>query len=255
MTFDPAVSLRIINNERLRRAQSWAEHRDLGGVLAITSDAPIPDLNCLEAFTTTEGRLEGLLDIGFALLRAFDRDPAAHLSPLDRPRSVAKHLERRRLRETLRTHAMVFRGDVASIPVNAEITVRRGEPDDAPAFAQINGGSERWARKMSLATALEAVHQADNHFYLAHLNGEPVGTTQLLIDGATAGIYAVATLKAHRRKGVASTVLATAVRDALAAGCDVIGLRTVAGSDAERLYARYGFEVAHETRLWTTPPS
>jgi GNAT superfamily N-acetyltransferase len=253
MAFDPAVSLRIINNERLRRALSWAEHRDLGGVLAITSDGPIPDLNCLEAFTTTEARLEGLLDIGFALLRAFDREPAAHLSPLDRPKNIAKHLERRGLRETLRTHAMVFRGDPESVPVNAEITVRHAEPDDATSWALINGGGERWARKLSLATVLEGVHHAGNYFYLAYVDGEPVGTTQLLIDGATAGIYAVATVKAHRRKGVATALLAAALRDALAAHCDVIGLRTVAGSDAERLYARFGFEIAHETRLWTTP--
>jgi len=253
MTFDPAVSLRIINNERLRQAQGWVEHRDLGGVLAVTSDAPIAGLNCLEAFNTTEAKLEGLLDIGFALLRAFDREPAAHVTPLDRPKSVTQHLERRGLRETQRTHAMRFRGDVAAIPLSADVEVRRAGPDDVSPFAQINGGNERWARKLSLASALEGVNEADNHFYLAYVEGEPVGTTQLLIDGATAGIYAVATLKAHRRKGVATTLLAAAVRDAIAARCDVIALRTVAGSDAQRLYERYGFELAHESRLWESP--
>jgi GNAT superfamily N-acetyltransferase len=253
MTFDPAVSLRVINNERLRHAQGWVEHRDLGGVLAATSDAPIPDLNCLEAFNTTEAKLEGLLDIGFALLRAFDRDPAAHVTPLDRPKSVSKHLERRGLRATDRWHTLVFRGDPAAIPANRDIEVHVAGPDDAPAFAQINGGNERWARKLSLASALEGINDADNNFYLAVVDGQPVGTTQLLIDGATAGIYAVATLKAHRRSGVASALLAASVRDALAAGCDVIGLRTLAASDAERLYTRYGFELAHESRLWETP--
>lgn len=253
MAFDPAVSLRIINNERLRQAQGWAEHRDLGGVLAATSDAPIPDLNCLEAFNTTEAKLEGLLDIGFALLRAFDREPAAHVTPLDRPKTVEKHLQRRGLRATDRWHTLVFRGDAAAIPANAGIDVRRAGPDDAPAFAQINGGNERWARKLSLASALAGINDSGNYFYLALVDGQPVGTTQLLIDGATAGIYAVATVKAQRRKGVATTLLATAVRDALASGCDVIALRTLAASEAERLYARYGFELAHESRLWETP--
>ncbi|MEX0751046.1 MAG: GNAT family N-acetyltransferase [Dehalococcoidia bacterium] len=253
MAFDPVVSLRIINNERLRNAQGWAEHRDLGGVLAMTSDAPIPDLNCLEAFNTTEAKLEGLLDIGFALLRAFDCDPAAQLTPLDRPKSVAKHLERRGLRATDRWHTMVFRGDVASIPVNPTIDVRRVEPDDVPLFVSLHAGGEKWVRRLSMSSTLAAINEPGNSFYLAYVEGQPVATTHLLVDGATAGIYAVGTQKAHRRQGIATTLLAAALRDAQAAGCDVIGLRTLAGSDAERLYRRHGFELAHESRLYETP--
>lgn len=254
MDFDPAVSLRIINNERLRIAQGWAEHRELGGVLVATSaDAPIPDLNCLEAFHTSEARIEGLLEIGFALLRAFDHQPAAHVTPLDRPRSVAKRLERRGLRVTDRWHTLVFRGDAASIPAAANIRVRRADPDDARTFAAVHGGGEKWVRRLSLVSALTAVNERGNTLYLAYIDDQPIATTHLLIDGTTAGIYAVGTLRSHRRKGAATALLAAAVRDALDAGCDVIGLRTLAGSDAERLYVRHGFALAHESRLWVAP--
>lgn len=255
MVFDPVVSLRIINNSRLREAQGWAEHRDLGGVLAVTSDAPVADLNCLESFTTTEPRIGGLLDIGFSLLRAFDRDPAAHVTPLDRPKSLAKHLERRGLRATDRWHTLVYRGKRLDLPPGSQtaIEVRRADADDVTPFVQLHSGGERWVRRLSRASMLSALYEPGNVFYLAYVDGQPVGTTHLLVDGATAGIYAVGTMKSHRRKGVATALLATALGDALAAGCDVIGLRTLADSDAERLYTRHGFELAHESRLWASP--
>src|SRR4051812_9562625 len=111
MKFDPAVSLRTINNERLRRSLGWGEYRDLGGALAFTSDAPLPDLNRIESFTTDERRLEGLLDIGFALLRAFDCQPAVCVTPLDRPKSLSAALKKRGLVISETSVTMVFRGD------------------------------------------------------------------------------------------------------------------------------------------------
>jgi GNAT superfamily N-acetyltransferase len=255
MAFDAAVSLRIINNELLRQAQGWTEHRDLGGVLcATTPDAPIADLNCLQSFQASEGKIDGLLDIGFALLRAFDRDPAAHVTPLDRPRSISQHLERRGLQATDRWRTMVFRGDASSIVPAAGVQVRCIDADDVPAFATVHAAGEKWVRRMSLAATMQALNEPGNYFYLAYVEGQPVGSTHLLIDGVTAGIYAVGTSKAHRRKGVATSLLAAALRQALDAGCDVIGLRTLAGSDAERLYGHHGFELAHESRLWETVP-
>jgi GNAT superfamily N-acetyltransferase len=253
MPFDPVVSLRIINNERLRRAQGWAEHRDLGGAIAVTSDAPLGDLNCIEAFSTSEARVEGLLDIGFALLRAFDREPAARVTALDRPKSLAKRLERRGLRVTTVSNALVFRGDTAAVPISPNIEVRRAEPEDAPAFVQINSGGERWVKRLLTSATMDAMSDPANFFYLAYVGGEPVATTQMLVDGRTAGIYAVATLRPHRRQGIAATLLSRALLDATGANCDVIGLRTIAGSDAERLYTRLGFDLAHETRLYEAP--
>jgi len=251
MAFDAAVSLRLINNERLRDAQGWAEHRDLGGALAVTSDAPIPQLNCIEGFQTTEAKLEGLLDVGFALLRAFDREPAVQLTPLDRPRSIAKHLLQRRLAPTARSHAMVFRGHAAAIPASDAVDVRRAGPGDVPDFVAIHAGGERWARRLSMASTLAAINEAGNIFYLAYIDGQAAGTTHLLIDGATAGIYAVATVRAYRRRGVATALLRAALLAAEAAGCDATGLQAAAGSAAERLYARHGFTLAHERQLWT----
>jgi GNAT superfamily N-acetyltransferase len=252
MAFDPAVSLRIINNGRLRNAQGWGEYRDLGGALALTSDAPIPDLNCLEAFTTDDRRIEALLEIGFALLRAFDRDPAVHLTPLDRPAGIEQRLTRHGLRPADRWLAMVHRGSAAE-PPRDRFEIRVAAPEDARTFAEVHSaGEERWMKRMALSAALSGILDTGNAFYIAYVDGEPAGVAQLLADEGTAGIYAVSTLRAFRKRGVATALVARAVADARASGCDVIALRTLAGSDAARLYAKLGFETAHESTLWVT---
>jgi GNAT superfamily N-acetyltransferase len=223
-------------------------------VLAKTSDAPVPDLNCLEGFATDARRVEGLLDIGFALLRAFDCAPAASVTPLDRPRSIEERLRARGLTPVDRWQTMVFAGERAMIVPESVVEVRVAEPDDARTFAEVHAGSERWVRKLSLPATLEGMHDGTGTFYLGYVDGEPAGTLHLLRDGGTAGIYAVGTRRSFRRRGVATALMRRAIADARAAGCDVIALRTLSGGDAERLYAAMGFAPAFQSALWVMQP-
>ncbi len=193
MTFDAALALRMITNGRLRTAQGWGEYRDLGGALAVTSDAPIAGLNCLSDFATGPHRLDALLDLGFALLRAFDRDPAVELTPLDRPSAIAEHLPQRGLRRTGGRSWMAFRGDAATMSTNPDVDVRVAEPDDARTFATIHGASDAWVKRLSLSTTLSGMLEPGNTFYIGYVEGQPVATLHLLRDGSTAGIYAVGT--------------------------------------------------------------
>jgi GNAT superfamily N-acetyltransferase len=207
----------------------------------------------METFTTNDRNIEGLLDIGFALLRAFDRMPAARVTALDRPRSLAKRLAARRLVPSPPSPAMVFRGDVDALVANHAVAIRVAEPDDARTFATVHAfGGGKWLKKLSLQTTLAAINEPGNTFYIGYVEGEPVACTHLLIDGATAGVYGVSTVRSHRKRGIATTLIARAIRDARSAGCDVIGLR--AGSEeGARLYRAMGFEVVHESVLWRTP--
>jgi GNAT superfamily N-acetyltransferase len=255
MSFDAAVSLRIAANQRLMRDTHRGEYRDLGGALAITSDAPVALWNCIEGFTTDEGRLDGLLDIGFALLRAFDQPPAARLTPLDRPRGIDARLRQRGLVEDARETSMIFSPRRAAVRVNSAIDVRRAAPDDASVFAtvqaQVHAPKEKWARGFLLGAALANILEEAHAFYIAWAGGEPIGTALTVREEGVAGIYSVATLKAHRRTGVASTLIARAISDARASGAEIICLECAAGGDAMRLYAAMGFEPAHESALWT----
>jgi ribosomal protein S18 acetylase RimI-like enzyme len=255
MSFDAAVSLRIAANQRLMRDTHRGEYRDLGGALAITSDAPVALWNCIEGFTTDERRLDGLLDIGFALLRAFDQPPAARLTPLDRPRGIDARLRQRGLLEDARETSMIFRGDAAAVRINGAIEVRRAAPDDASFFAtveaQVNAPKEKWARGFLLGAALANILEETHAFYIARAGSEPVGTALVVREDGVAGIYSVATLKAHRRAGVASTLMARAVNDAQASGAEIICLECATGGDAMLLFSSLGFEPAHESVLWT----
>jgi GNAT superfamily N-acetyltransferase len=146
---------------------------------------------------------------------------------------------------------MVFRGDPAGIRVNPAVTVRVATADDARTFAEIHSGGG-WAKRLSLSTTMSAMLDEDNTFYLGEIDGRPSATLHLLRDGATAGIYAVATAKKQRGRGLATTLMARAAADARAAGCDVIALST---SDAGNvaLYEAAGFARAYESILWTAP--
>ena len=257
MPFDAAVSLRIINNQRLMRGTHRGQYRDLGGALALTSDAPLTQWNCIEGFATDERRLDGLLDIGFALLRAFDRPAAARLTPLDRPHGIDDRLRQRGMIETARDVALVLRGDAKPRPPATDVAVRRATPEDAGAFAtvdaQVNAPREKWARPFLLGATLANVLEDTHIFYLASIGGEAVGTALCVIDGGVAGIYSVATLRAFRRRGVAATLLLRAIADASAAGAELSCLECRDDEEALALYTGLGFERAHESVLWVAP--
>lgn len=257
MPFDAAVSLRIINNQRLMRGTHRGQYRDLGGALALTSDAPPAQWNCIEGFATDHRRLDGLLDIGFALLRAFDRPAAARLTPLDRPHGIEERLRQRGLVVQARDVSLVLPDAPKRRSAPQDVVVRRATPEDAAAFAtvdaQVNAPREKWARPFLLGAALANVLEDTHVFYLASINGEPVGTALYVTDGGVAGIYSVATLRSFRRRGVATALLSRAIADARAAGAQLVCLECAAGSEALELYNALGFQHAHESVLWTAP--
>ncbi len=254
MAIDSALALRILNNDRLRTGiGDWGDTHDLHGALVSTADVPIVDLNCLKDFTSDDRRVEGLLDIGFALLRTFDREPAARVTPLDRPRSLDKRLERRRLSVVSRRSWMALRDDAPSIARNADVDIRCGIPEDVASFATIHSAGSKFVRRMSIASTLAGLRRGGNLYYLAHLDGQAVATGHLLIDGRTAGIYALATMRPYRKRGVSSTILARAIDDARAAGCDLICLSAEAEGAPERLYRNLGFERIFESQTWSMP--
>ena len=77
--------------------------------------------------------------------------------------------------------------------------------------------------------------------------GAIVGTTQIILDLPENQPHRgdLAKMLVHRRarrQGVAAALLAAAERSALDAGRTLLVLDTVTGSDAERLYARHGWQ-------------
>lgn len=87
---------------------------------------------------------------------------------------------------------------------------------------------------------------ADAHLRVVDLavlgdDGVPVAGTQLRIDGATAGVEAVLAAPDHRRRGLATALVAEAVHRARRAGCDLVWLHARADGWPRRWYERLGF--------------
>lgn len=78
------------------------------------------------------------------------------------------------------------------------------------------------------------------HHLLAHVDGEPVAVGAVYIQGATAGIYNVATLEAARGRGIGTALTATLMELARTLGCNEVILH--ATEVGRPVYEKLGFE-------------
>lgn len=81
--------------------------------------------------------------------------------------------------------------------------------------------------------------------YLALRDGVPAGGASLHIADGVAQLAGSATAPAHRRRGIQSTLLATRLMDAAAAGCDIAVVTTQPGSKSQQNVQRRGFHLLY----------
>lgn len=87
--------------------------------------------------------------------------------------------------------------------------------------------------------------------YVAYLNGEPVSTAATVVAGGAVGVYNVATIPGHQRRGYGEAVMRCALSRALARhGIE----RTILQSTAQgfRLYERMGYSTVTNVAVYTT---
>ncbi|WP_132207587.1 GNAT family N-acetyltransferase [Kribbella steppae] len=121
-----------------------------------------------------------------------------------------------------------------------------GTDEDAVAFAEVQAAAflgeddpdVDWWRQKLREMALRNYAEPDQSFYLLRVDGDPASITLVFGTGEVFGIYAVATKPAYRGRGLASTLLGQARRDAAGGR---LTLQVVEGSTAERLYLKLGF--------------
>ena len=81
--------------------------------------------------------------------------------------------------------------------------------------------------------------------YLARREGEPAGGASLRLFEGVAQLAGAATLPAHRRRGVQSSLLAARLERAAAAGCELAVVTTEPGSKSQQNVQRQGFELLY----------
>ncbi|KES03727.1 hypothetical protein BU52_28855 [Streptomyces toyocaensis] len=89
-------------------------------------------------------------------------------------------------------------------------------------------------------------------FYLADVDGIPVGTGMAAISGDLTGIYNITTLPGHRRRGYGRALTIELTRAGFAAGARTAYL--YASTMGEPIYASIGFRVEEYLTLIVAPP-
>ena len=89
--------------------------------------------------------------------------------------------------------------------------------------------------------------------YYALLDGEPVATSMLFPSRGVAGVYCVATMKEHRRKGVGTQITLAPLRDAKSMGFKYGVLQST--KDGDPVYSKIGFEERGKVRMYYFNPS
>jgi GNAT superfamily N-acetyltransferase len=202
---------------------------------------------------------------------------------LSRPHDLGAYLVRSGFREVQRQGAYLYSGAPAGrpapIPPDPQPLRGRGllewlRPKRPPARVEVREVSERdlpvWNRVCWHAFAPRTMDeerslrekqrafgnlQGCSHWYLAWVDGEPVGTA-ILYEGSTAGqILAVGTLPHARRRGVARHLVRHAIAVHTAAHATPLFLDTQPGSGAERLYLSLGFTPAYTRRTFAPLPT
>jgi GNAT superfamily N-acetyltransferase len=103
---------------------------------------------------------------------------------------------------------------------------------------------------MLVEMALRNYRAPDQSLYVLRVDGDPASVTLVLRTDAVFAVYAVATKAAYRGRGLASTLLAQARRDAIGGR---LTLQVVEGSDAARLYLQLGFRAAFQSPHFRRP--
>ncbi|MEZ5377138.1 MAG: GNAT family N-acetyltransferase [Acidimicrobiales bacterium] len=76
-----------------------------------------------------------------------------------------------------------------------------------------------------------------------------------VLDGAALGVFAMSTAPADRRQGLASSILAALLGEAVARDLDVAWLQVApSNTGAKQLYERFGFATAHAYHYRAAPP-
>ena len=84
-------------------------------------------------------------------------------------------------------------------------------------------------------------HHQDRRLYIGLINGKPVATASLFLNGGVAGIYHIATIPEARRQGIGRAMTLISLHEARTLGYS-IGVLTTESRLAYEMYSKIGFE-------------
>ena len=190
---------------------------------------------------TAADRLEAMLD----RYRRHGRGMGLWISPVATPGDLARFLRVKRFRCRKHFPAMVR---ILSEPMPTpaappQLTIRRIR--DVKEFSTTPhpsiGAITTPLRAQALARlrALVAEPSGRTLAFVAYVNGQPVGASELFLGTESAGLIGLSVLESCRGQGIGAALLKHTCQQAREGGASTMGL--IATSDGERLYTRCGF--------------
>lgn len=231
------------NQEHLKQHLGESTSEQFGARWVLMPSAPYPRFNHVGCIRVGGDQVDDLVAAARAFFQEHGLPQVAFLiTPATRPADLADRLLQQGYRmETV--PVMVWDGTPLPAPQSPDLRVVRLLPGQYELFWQVmrqvffpgaDGDYLAAGRKgVEVADALGAWH------YVAFLGQQPVGGGTLYPRGKMGGIYNLCTLPAFQRRGVATAVVRSCIADALALGCDHVGLTPTAMG--RRLYLRLGF--------------
>lgn len=135
---------------------------------------------------------------------------------------------------------------------NGQIEVRVLEKSDGELWAQTayEGWSEfvevaDYVREMGLVTV-----RSNARAFLAELQGDPIATGALMLNGDVALLAGASTVPGARRQGAQLALLEERLRYAAHQGCTTAMMVAQPGSGSQRNAERHGFRIAYTRTKW-----
>lgn len=220
----------------------WCERTALNGALAFSHDQiKITMFHRVLQVNVDEERVDGMIDDALAFFEEKGYVCAFTLSPLDRPADISRQLQDRGFEYTMQGAAMLC-DEVIAPETSAPILVEESVIDDQ----WINIACNAFDLPPETAPLARSTLDASQiRLYLAAHAGVPAGAALLYSQFDLGYVDLVGTLPEHRRKGIASALVARAVADSQAMGNRWTALEVASKSPAERIYTRLGFRTKY----------
>jgi GNAT superfamily N-acetyltransferase len=228
--------------------------KDIGYAI-LCSNRRIPSANYNHAFrvNVAESEVDKLITDVLRYYESLKLNPCFVVSPATRPPTFVDSLMKRGFERTLEEDAMVYEAKSMNFKVNPDVKVAvndRSLIDVWTDTSMKSFGVLMVLREASIDLYGKANRYKGTKSYLGYFHGKPAGTCGLVSFNNVGGVFSVGTAPEYRRRGVATALLHSAIADSLSIGNSLLYLITTKGSDAERLYASLGFQVAYTHRRY-----
>ena len=168
-----------------------------------------------------------------------------NVSPFASDASLLTHLSERGLR--LEHFMSVLYADPRLLAAEVDSEVIEGASAFLEVWLEGRAESER-----AFQASVAAAEFADWRCYAALIDGRPVAMAGLFVNQGAGYMASAYTSPGFRGRGLQTVLLSRRIRDAAAAGCDLIVSTATPGSQSQRNIERLGLRTAYTQSNWVT---